>query len=259
MQFRFKFSVAGVRAFRKLATVALLWLGWLVAPQAQAQAQAQSEIQTQAALPHITVAALAAQLQVGDVVFIRVDAKPFREIAAATGSWTNHVGVVVSTLGPEPLVGESKLPFSKRTPLSAFVARSEGGRVAVTRLGEGLTPEQAAQLVLAAQARDGVAYDTGFNLLSKGQFCSRYVREVMLQATGVALGEVETFAQLMARRPDANLAFWKLWFFGRIPLQRQTVTPASVLASPALRTLFDGTAAVPAAVGPATATAPLYR
>jgi Permuted papain-like amidase enzyme, YaeF/YiiX, C92 family len=235
MQFRFKFLVRAVHEVKKLATFALLGLGLLVSAQAQAQD----------VLPHTTVAALAAQLQVGDVVFIRVDAKPFREIAAATGSWTNHVGVVVDTSGPEPLVGESKLPFSKRTPLTAFVARSQAGRVAVTRLGQGLTPEQATQVVLAAQARDGVAYDTGFNLLSQGQFCSRYVREVMLQATGVALGEVETFAQLMARRPDANLAFWRLWFLGRIPLQRQTVTPASVLASPALRLLFDGTAVVP--------------
>jgi len=37
---------------------------------------------------------------------------------------------------------------------------------------------------------------TGFDLHSPGQFCSRFVREVLLEATGVEVGEVETFGAL---------------------------------------------------------------
>jgi hypothetical protein len=48
-----------------------------------------------ASLP--ALAAAPPPLQVGDLVFIRVPHKPFREVAAATGSWTNHVGIVVDT------------------------------------------------------------------------------------------------------------------------------------------------------------------
>lgn len=203
----------------------------------------------------LTSAALAAEplppLAVGDLVFIRVPFKPFREVAEATGSWTNHVGVVVSTEGGQALVAESTLPLSRVTPIERFVDRSEGGRVAVRRLAEPLSPQQAGRVAEAARSRLGVRYDTGFDLHSRGQFCSRFVHEVLLEATGRRVGQVQTFAQLLNERPEAGLGFWRLWYFGRIPWQRETVTPASVLASPALHTVFDGT--VPRPQGAAAA------
>ncbi len=183
---------------------------------------------------------LAASLNVGDVVFIRVAAKPFREVAAATDSWTNHVGIVIDTSGEEPLIAESTFPLSRTTKLSKFAARSEGGRLAVARLKAPLTAEQQQQLVAAAERRTGIFYDTGFDLHSRRQFCSRYVREVIEEATGIQVGEVETFATLLTRRPQTDLAFWRVWYFGQIPWQRETVTPASLLRSPALVPVFDG-------------------
>jgi Permuted papain-like amidase enzyme, YaeF/YiiX, C92 family len=197
---------------------------------------------TPPALEAIAVPALAPSLRVGDVVFIRIDAKPFREVAQATRSWTNHVGVVVDTSGTEPLIAESKFPFSRTTLLSAFVARSEGGRVAVSRLHAPLSAEQERAIALAAEQRVGVFYDTGFNLHSPRQFCSRYVREVLAEATGIHVGEVETFETLFANNPQANLGFWRLWYFGRIPWSRETVTPESVRRSTALVAVFDGIA-----------------
>jgi hypothetical protein len=191
-----------------------------------------------------SVDALAPRLKVGDLVFIRVPARPFREVAAATGSWTNHVGIVVGADGDgEALIGESTFPFSGTTTLSRFVARSEGKRVAVARLASEPTAEQREAIVEAARKRAGIFYDTGFNLHSRRQFCSRYVREVLLEATGTPVGEVQTFAQLLSRRPGTDLGFWKLWYFGRIPWQRETITPASVLSSDRLRPIFDGTVA----------------
>lgn len=183
---------------------------------------------------------LAPQLQVGDLVFIRVGFRPFREVAAATGSWTNHVGIVVATDGKQVQLAESTVPLSRRTTLARFVARSEGGRVAVRRLAVPLDPAQVAQIDHAARQREGIRYDTGFDLQSGGQFCSRFVHEVLLQATGVAVGEVQTFEQLLQRQPGADLGFWRLWYGGRIPWQRRTVTPASVLDSAMLREVFDG-------------------
>lgn len=195
-------------------------------------------------LPHSSIVGLASDMKVGDLVFIRVGAKPFREVADATNSWTNHVGVLVDTSGPEPLVGESKFPLSRTTQLSRFLARSEGGRVSVLRLLTEPTPEQRLQVAAAANRRAGILYDTGFNLHSKRQFCSRYVREVLIEATGQSVGEVETFSHLLGSRPDANVAFWKAWYLGSIPWERETVTPASLLRSAALRTVFDGVALV---------------
>jgi len=189
-----------------------------------------------------SVRTLAPSLNVGDVLFIRVAARPFREVAAATDSWTNHVGIVIDTAGDEPLIAESTFPRSRTTKLSKFAARSEGGRLAIARLKAPLTPEQQQQLVAAAERRTGIFYDTGFDLHSRRQFCSRYVREVIEEATGIRVGEVETFAALLTRRPQTGLGFWRVWYFGQIPWQRETVTPASLLRSPELVPVFDGIA-----------------
>ena len=187
-----------------------------------------------------TLTTLQRDMQVGDLVFIRVKALPFAKVAAATGSWTNHVGVVIDTSGAEPLIGESTFPMSKATNLARFVARSEGGRVAVMRLDTPLTDAQRDRVRTAAEARMGIVYDTGFDLHSRRQFCSRYAREVLIEATGTSIGEVETFAHLLERNPSAGLGFWRVWYFGRIPWTRETVTPASLLQSARVHATFDG-------------------
>jgi hypothetical protein len=186
---------------------------------------------------------IAPTLKVGDLVFVRIAFKPFLEVAHTTGTWTNHVGVVVDVSRGEPRIGESAFPFSRITTLSKFLKRSERGRFAVMRLKCELTPRQQASVLTAAERRSGIFYDTGFNLHSGREFCSRYAREVLAEATGRSVGEVETFAHLLSSCPDANLTFWKVWYFGRIPWQRETVTPASLLRSSEVRTVFDGAAA----------------
>ncbi len=185
---------------------------------------------------------LARQVQVGDVVFIRVPQRPFLEVADATLTWTNHVGIVVTTNGREPVVAESTFPISRLTPLSAFVDRSEAGRVAIMRLHDPLTPVQQRAVYEAAEQRLGVLYDTGFDFRSSRQFCAKYVYEVLRQATGHPVGDVQSFEQLLQLNPDVKLGFWKLWFFGRIPWQRQTLSPVSIMNSPLLGMVFDGVA-----------------
>lgn len=204
--------------------------------------------------PSVSAPALRPDLAVGDVVFIRVAAKPFREVAAATNSWTNHVGIVVGMDGKEPLIGESTFPLSRTTTLSKFIARSESGRYAVARLKTALSPDQQQAVARAAKRRGGIFYHTGFDLHSKRQFCSRYVREVLAEATGVQVGEVQTFADLLQQQPGVDLSFWKVWYFGNIPWERATVSPASVLHSPQLQLVFDS-----AAVAPSVLTAPTAR
>ena len=189
------------------------------------------------------VARLGTRLRVGDLVFIQVRPKPFQQVSLATGSWTNHVGVVIELSAGEPMIAESTFPFSRRTTLSRFVHRSRCGRVAVARLQSSLDAKQEVRVQQSARRRLGVFYDTGFNLHSRRQFCSRFAREVLAESTGTQVGDVETFTQLLLRRPETNLTFWKWWYFGRIPWERQTVSPASLLESPLVRVVFDGKAA----------------
>jgi hypothetical protein len=188
----------------------------------------------------VTPSELGRSLRVGDIVFIHVSALPFEKVALATGSWTNHVGIVVDVSGHEPVIAESAFPLSRTTTLLRFLARSKQGRVAVKRLDRPLSDAERSAIVQAARERMGERYDTGFNLHSGGQFCSRFVREVLAEATGVEIGEVETFAALLQRHPETDRSFWRVWYFGRIPWSRETITPASVLDSSRLLTVFDG-------------------
>ncbi len=64
-----------------------------------------------------------------------------------------------------------------------------------------------------------------------------------MEGAGVEVGRVETFQALLAAAPQSDVGFWRAWYFGSIPWQRETVTPASVLRTPGLQTVFDGTAA----------------
>ena len=234
--FRFRFP------FRQVATAAALSAAFAgTNVQAQARAHA-SDDEAAPALASEPVARLARSLKVGDIVFTRIGAYPFRKVAEATGTWTNHVGIVLAVSGDEPVIGESRFPFSGSTTLARFVARSAGGRVAVMRLPTPLTSAQQIAVVAAAAQREHVFYDTGFDARSHRQFCSRYVREVLQQGAGVDVGRVETFRQLLASAPQAGTGFWRAWYFGSIPWERETVTPASVLHTPGLKTIFDGVA-----------------
>ena len=187
--------------------------------------------------------ALGQQLEVGDIVFTRISFPLFCKVADTTSSWTKHVGIVIDIADHEPLIAESRVPFSGTASWSSFVRRSACGRVALARLNPPPDAAQHSRLAQAARKRMHILYDTGFNLHSRRQFCSRFVREVVDEATGIKLGEVESFAGLLASNPQADLRFWRLWYVGRIPWQRETVTPSSLLGDDRLTIYFDGHAA----------------
>jgi hypothetical protein len=191
-------------------------------------------------LPVLKLRELEGLLREGDVVFTRIPHAPFTQIAEATGSWTNHVGIVVGFNRFGAVIAESRVPLSCRTLFSFFARRSAQGRVAVLRPHRTLSDAEIWRLQTAVRRRLGRIYDTGFNIRSRRQFCSRFVREVLQESAGIEIGRIETLRDLLARNPRADLRLWKLWYFGHIPWERATVTPASLYASPALHVVFDG-------------------
>ena len=74
---------------------------------------------------------LESDLRIGDLIFTRITRPPFRQIAEVSGTWTNHVGVVVGFGRSGALVAESRVPLSCQSRFSRFVRRSAQGRVAV--------------------------------------------------------------------------------------------------------------------------------
>ena len=185
-------------------------------------------------------------LQVGDVVFIRVANFLYRRVADATNSWTSHVGLISGREQGEWLVAESAVPRSRYCPLSRFVSRSAGGQYAVKRLKTPLTEADQRRLQAEAAQRMGIWYHLGFDFDSPRQFCSKFVHEIYREALGVEIGTVEPFRALLARNPESPLTFWKLWFLGRIPWERRTITPGSQYECAQLESISENRVLTPA-------------
>ena len=152
----------------------------------------------------------------------------------------SHVGVIIDKKDDGSfLVAESKVPRSTYSDLRSFIDRSEGGRLEVRRLKGGISEQQLFILQKEAKKRMGIWYHFRFNFDSKMQFCSKFAYEIYKEGLGLEVGRIETFTELLHKNPQTPMGFWKLWFFGRIPMQQRTVTPASQLESEKLETVFS--------------------
>ncbi|RQS36472.1 hypothetical protein DIE03_04850 [Burkholderia sp. Bp8992] len=134
-------------------------------------------------LPLSTVRTLAAGAHVGDLVFIRVPAGAPRDAAGTTGStgaWANRFGIVVDTSGDEPVIAESAaLAWTTLTPLSRFVARTDGGRIALARRVAAPTADAQRRVHATAEQRIDALLGKRFNPRVRRGFCARYVSDVL--------------------------------------------------------------------------------
>ena len=178
-------------------------------------------------------------LQIGDIVFIRIANFLYRRVADATNSWTSHVGMIHSKKNGEWQVAESTVPFSKINSLGKFIKRTENHKVSIKRLHATLSEEDMLKLQEAANQRLGILYHLGFDHDSTRMYCSKFVYEVYKEVLNVDIGEIETFKTLITKQPDLSLTFWKIWFFGKIPWQRRTLSPGSQYTSELLTTIWE--------------------
>jgi len=176
---------------------------------------------------------------VGDIVFTRIGGPIFSRVAVTTQSWTSHVGIIVDYQLGDWIVAESGVPCVRKTPLRKFLGRSEDQEFAIMRLRTEPTDDEKRAMLKFADSQLGKFYSLGFDLRSRKTFCSKFVHDVVFESTHQSIGEIETFDQLLHRNPDTPLAFWRTWFFGFIPWQRTTITPASELVSPNLKIVIQ--------------------
>ena len=181
---------------------------------------------------------LESQVQEGDIIFISIDSFLYRQVAKGTGSWTSHVGFIVKE-NDQWFVLESAVPKVRRTPLRDFVKRTTNNEVSVLRLQNKLTTDQIEQLKNTAEKRMGRFYHLGFKFNSERQFCSKFVYLTYKEALGMEIGKVQTLAALLEENPQASVNFWRCWYFGFVPWNRKTITPASQLVDPQLFTVYS--------------------
>lgn len=178
-------------------------------------------------------------LQEGDIIFIAIPNPLYHRVAQGTGSKASHVGIVLKNRQGDWVVAESAVPLSRYSSLKAFIRRSDNGWYCIRRLREGFLASQLARLKSECDKRMGILYHPGFKFDSKRLFCSKFVYEVFLDTFEVEVGRLETLRALLDWQPDTPLWFWRLWYFGRIPWSRCTVTPASQMESELLETVYE--------------------
>jgi hypothetical protein len=184
-------------------------------------------------------AIVASQPAVGDIVFTRIGGPIFTRVATTTQSWTSHVGIIVDCQHGDWIVAESGVPVVRKTPLRKFIGHSVNQEFSIRRLRREPTSEEKAAMLKFADGQMGKVYSLGFNLQSKQTFCSKFVHDDVYESTHQSVGEVESFNHLLHGNPNTPLSFWRVWFFGAIPWERTTITPASELNSPLLRTVIE--------------------
>jgi hypothetical protein len=187
-------------------------------------------------------AVIASSPEIGDIVFTRIGGPIFANVSATTQSWTSHVGIIVDRQDGDWIVAESGIPFVRKTPLRKFLDRSQDRMFSIRRLRIPPTADQKRAMLIFADSQIGKPYSLGFDLESRNTFCSKFVHDDVFVCTQQSIGEVETFNHLLHRNPNAPLWFWKAWFFGRIPWDRRTITPASELESPLLQVVSENPA-----------------
>lgn len=175
----------------------------------------------------------------GDLVFVEIDNKLFSKVAATQSHWASHVGVAMKQEG-EWVVAESTIPVSKMTPLCEFLEKGIDTNIGIRRSRVALTEEEADRLHEAATQRMGILYHTGFKLHSRRLFCSKFVDQIYSQATQRNVGWIQTFEELLENTADPLVVrFWRWWFFGFIPWNRETLTPASQYLDPDFETIYE--------------------
>jgi cell wall-associated NlpC family hydrolase len=182
---------------------------------------------------------VAPELEPGDILFLDISNILYREVARATSSWTSHVGICFRDEDGGWLVAESTVPRSRIVPLERYLAKTAQERIAVRRLHGGLSDEQVRRLRVAAESRLGRPYHLGFDFDSRRLFCSKFVYEVFKEALDIEVGRMQDFRKLFTTHPDPRLWFWRIWYFGRIPWGRRTVTPESQYSDPRLETVLE--------------------
>jgi hypothetical protein len=133
-------------------------------------------------------------LQRGDVIFQNSRSAQSLAILLATDSPFTHVGIVDFDANGNPVVLEA-VRTTRETPLDDWVDQGEDGDVAVYRMS-GLTEDQAQAVTRAARSHFGKGYDPYFYRTEDALYCSELVHIAFRDGMGVALGRVETLADL---------------------------------------------------------------
>jgi hypothetical protein len=171
-------------------------------------------------------------LRSGDLVFQTSRSAQSVAIQRATHSPYSHVGIVEVT-ARGTFVLEAIGPVSK-TAWTRWRARGEGAKVTVLR-PRGLTARQIDAVLTVAHSFLGRPYDPEFRWGDEQLYCSELVELAFERGAGLHLGQIQRLGELdVSPVRDALVAR-----YGRVPLELELITPASIAADPKLDRVYS--------------------
>lgn len=170
----------------------------------------------------------------GDVLFQSTPHNPLTDaIEALTASPFSHCGLLHKS-DDGWVVIEAVEPV-KETSLDQWIARGRGRAYSVFRLKEAYR-EKIPLLVEAAQAYEGLPYDSHYEFDDEAIYCSELIFKAFGTVTGEELGKVQSLGDLKYKGHEE---FIKSREGGTIPLDRKMITPRSLSEADQLEKIYE--------------------
>lgn len=149
------------------------------------------------------------ELRSGDIVFHTDNTSQTLAIMMASGSLYTHTGIIKISEGGEPYVVEAVGPV-REVSLDEWIHEGLGGRLTVMRVRD-LSPEQAADVLEAANSYYGKPYDPFFTFDTDRIYCSELVYNAFQDGAGLALGRIQTIGELQTNNRPVQMVIARRW------------------------------------------------
>lgn len=171
--------------------------------------------------------------QEGDVVFQSLPRNPLVDaIEGSTESPFSHCGILHR--GPRGwLVIEAIGPVME-TPLEAWIARGRESQYTAFRLRDSYRAK-IPEFIKAAQTYEGRPYDIHYDMDDGAIYCSELIYKSFRRVTGEEMGRLQKLGELKWL-PHAEVI--KQIEGGKLPLERQMITPRSLSEAAQLEKIF---------------------
>ncbi|WP_400191793.1 YiiX family permuted papain-like enzyme [Hymenobacter sp. B81] len=182
----------------------------------------------------LTTLLVSLRLREGDLIFHTSQSAQSRAIQLATHSPYSHCGLLFRQ-GGEWQVLEAVQPVGL-TPLEQWITRGQDEHFVVKRLRDAeqvLTPRTLRRLLRTGHQYRGRPYDPYFGWSDERIYCSELLWKVYHQATGRAIGQLQTLREFDLSHPAVQ-AKMRERYGSRLPLEQQVISPARLFSSPEL-------------------------
>ncbi len=171
--------------------------------------------------------------QEGDILLQHIPESLCSVIADVTNSQYSNCGIVVKNYG-QLYVLEAIGPV-EYTSINRWINKGFHGKFTQIRVDE-LTADQVKNVLFEAEKFTGRPYDFEYNLDDDNLYCSELIYKAFRRGAGITLGKKEALGSLNWK---PNEMFIRRLSKGEIPLDREIITPDSLVKSSNVKIVYS--------------------